>query len=94
MGVVIRQCLSRRIYNKTTLEKEVEAWQADRNAKVVKVNWRFTTADARTKLKHLYPVIHVMTDHYICYKKKDFYCHLIHYYRPDFLGLCILHGIA
>jgi hypothetical protein len=59
LGVLIRQCLSRRIPDKTTLQKEVKAWQMDRNAKVVKVDWRFTTADARIKLKHLYPVINV-----------------------------------
>lgn len=59
LGVLIRQCLSRRIPDKSALEKEVRAWQKDRNAKVVKVDWRFTTADARIKLKHLYPVIHV-----------------------------------
>jgi hypothetical protein len=57
LGVLIRQCLSRRIADKETLEKEVNAWQKDRNAKVVKVDWRFTTPDARIKLKHLYPVI-------------------------------------
>jgi hypothetical protein len=59
LGVLIRQCLSRRIGDKNTLAKEVRAWQNDRNARVVKVDWRFTTADARIKLKHLYPVIHV-----------------------------------
>ena len=59
LGVLIRQCLNRRIAEKITLESEVKAWQDDRNAKVVKVDWRFTTADARIKLKHLYPVIHV-----------------------------------
>ena len=59
LGVLIRQCLSRRIPDKSSLENEVRAWQKDRNAKVVKVDWRFTTADARIKLKHLYPVIHV-----------------------------------
>jgi transposase len=59
LGVLIRQCLTRRIPDKATLEREVKAWQDDRNAKVVKVDWRFTTADARIKLKHLYPVIHV-----------------------------------
>ena len=59
LGVLIRQCLNRRIADKTTLASEVKAWQDDRNAKVVKVDWRFTTADARIKLKHLYPVIHV-----------------------------------
>lgn len=59
LGVLIRQCLTRRISDKVTLEKEVKAWQDDRNAKVVMVDWRFKTADARIKLKHLYPVIHV-----------------------------------
>jgi transposase len=58
LGVLIRQCLTRRIADKATLETEVNAWQTERNAKVVKVDWRFTTADARIKLKHLYPVIH------------------------------------
>jgi hypothetical protein len=57
LGVLVRQCLSRRISDKETLEKEVNAWQKERNAKVVKVDWRFTTPDARIKLKHLYPVI-------------------------------------
>jgi len=59
LGVMIRQCLNRRIPDKATLEREVKAWQNDRNAKVVKVDRRFTTADARIKLKHLYPEIHV-----------------------------------
>ena len=59
LGVLIRQCLTRRIADKATLQTEVNAWQKDRNAKVVKVNWRFTSADARIKLKHLYPVLQV-----------------------------------
>jgi hypothetical protein len=59
LGVMIRQCLNRRIPDKATLEQEVKAWQNDRNAKVVKVVWRFTTTDARIKLKHLYPEIQV-----------------------------------
>jgi len=59
LGILIRQCLNRRIAEKVTLVSEVKAWQDDRNAKVVKVDWRFTAADARIKLKHLYPVIHV-----------------------------------
>jgi hypothetical protein len=59
LGTLIRQCLSRRISDKILLETEVTAWQKDRNAKVVSVDWRFTTADARIKLKYLYPVIHV-----------------------------------
>lgn len=59
LGILVRQCLSRRIANKSSLEQEVQAWQNERNAKVVKVNWRFTTADARIKLKSLYPKIEV-----------------------------------
>ena len=59
LGVLTRQCLNRRIPDKPNLEREVKAWQNDRNEKVVKVDWRFTTADARIKLKHLYPEIHV-----------------------------------
>jgi hypothetical protein len=58
LGVLVRQCLNRRIPDKATLEQQVLAWQIDRNAKIVKVDWRFTTADARIKLKRLYPVIH------------------------------------
>lgn len=57
LSVLTRQCLNRRVSDKVTLEKEVKAWQNERNAKIVKVNWRFTTADARIKLTHLYPVI-------------------------------------
>ncbi len=59
LGVLIRQCLSRRISTKLKLEAEVKAWQDDRNAKFVKVDWRFKTSDARIKLKHLYPIIRV-----------------------------------
>lgn len=57
LGVLIRQCLSRRIASKDILEREVSAWQKARNAKIVKVHWQFTTADARIRLKHLYPQI-------------------------------------
>ena len=42
LGVLSRQCLNRRVPDKATLEREVKAWQNDRNEKVVKVNWRFT----------------------------------------------------
>lgn len=59
LGVLIRQCLKQRIPDKASLEREVNAWQSDRNSKVVKVNWRFTTSDARIKLKYLYPEIEV-----------------------------------
>ena len=48
------QCLARRIEDKATLIIEAAAWNADRNARNAKVNWRFSTADARIKLKRLY----------------------------------------
>ena len=51
------QCLDRRIENKITLEREVAAWERDRNEAVVGVDWQFTTADARVRLKRLYPKI-------------------------------------
>ena len=54
-----RQCLARRIPDKTRLISEVDAWEKERNASVVKVHWRFTTADARIRLAHLYPKIQV-----------------------------------
>ena len=59
LEVLIRQCLSRRIVDKSTLVREGNAWQNDRNAKVVKVDWRFTSADARIMLKHFFRVIDV-----------------------------------
>jgi len=57
LGILSRQCLSRRIENMEQLEKEVLAWEKNRNAKKEKVDWQFTTADARIKLKKLYPSI-------------------------------------
>jgi len=54
-----RQYLAKRIPDKTSLISEVDAWEKERNASVVKVHWRFTTADARIKLAHLYPRIQV-----------------------------------
>ena len=56
-SALARQCLDRRIPNKACLAAEVRTWQEERNASVVKVLWRFTTADARIKLAHLYPRI-------------------------------------
>jgi hypothetical protein len=55
LSVLTRQGLDRRIGSRMELEREVAAWQAKRNAREVGINWRFTTADARIKLKHLYP---------------------------------------
>ena len=51
------QCLGRRIQDKQTLTEEVAAWEAHRNNHHAQADWQFTTADARTKLKRLYPVI-------------------------------------
>jgi hypothetical protein len=55
LSVLSRQCLDRRIPDLATLEKEVAAWQNRRNSKGGRVEWQFTTADARIKLQHLYP---------------------------------------
>ena len=57
LGVVRRQCLDRRIPDFSTLTGEVAAWQRDRNTLQVKVDWQFTTAEARVKLKRLYPIL-------------------------------------
>ena len=55
LGVLATQCLDRRIPNKQALVKEVAAWQGKRNKHHTKADWQFTTADARVKLKRLYP---------------------------------------
>ena len=57
IGLMARQCLDRRIPNRSVLRREAAAWQAQRNRDGIRVDWRFTTADARTKLKSLYPSI-------------------------------------
>jgi hypothetical protein len=58
LAVLAEQCLDRRrLADRVTLEREVAAWQAARNATGRGVDWRFTTEDARIKLKHLYPAI-------------------------------------
>ena len=59
LGILARQCLSRRIDNRAQLKDEVVAWQINRNTAEAKVNWRFTTDDARIKLKKLYPSFEV-----------------------------------
>jgi hypothetical protein len=56
LSVLSRQCLNRRIPDQSTLIHEVAAWQDQRNAAHSTVQWRFTTADARIKLQHLYPI--------------------------------------
>ena len=57
LGVLARQCLDRRIPSQEVLERETGAWQDQRNRDAIQVDWRFTTEDARIKLKSLYPSI-------------------------------------
>jgi hypothetical protein len=57
LSVLARQCLDRRIATREQLAHEVAAWEAARNATQVTINWRFTTADARIKLRQLYPTL-------------------------------------
>jgi len=56
LGVLRRQCLSRRISSMPALASAATAWEASRNATAKGVDWHFTTADARIKLKRLYPI--------------------------------------
>jgi DDE superfamily endonuclease len=57
LSILSRQCLDRRIPDHPTLTMEVGTWEIDRNEAKCPVDWQFTTADARIKLKRLYPVI-------------------------------------
>ena len=57
LGALSSQCLERRIPDKETLIEEVAAWQDGRNKNHTKADWQFTTADARVKLKRLYPAL-------------------------------------
>ena len=55
LSVLGRQCLKRRIPDTKTLRREAKAWQKERNQLGRSVDWRFTTEDARVKLRSLYP---------------------------------------
>lgn len=55
LAVLSKQCLDRRIGSPEILQRELTAWQRERNATHSKVRWRFTIDDARTKLHRLYP---------------------------------------
>ena len=55
LNVMTRQCLSRRIASLPVLHSELSAWEVERNHLAAKVNWQFTTTDARVKLSSLYP---------------------------------------
>jgi hypothetical protein len=58
LSVLQRQCLDRRLGDRAMMEREVAAWVAERNGATTTIDWRFTTEDARIKLKRLYPVVH------------------------------------
>lgn len=55
LSVLSRQCLDRRMPDRTMIAHEAQAWEQRRNQDACPIDWRFTTADARIKLKHLYP---------------------------------------
>jgi hypothetical protein len=57
--VFLAVCLAERMENVNRLEAETAAWVENRNAKDAEVNWQFTTAEARIKLKKLYPSIEI-----------------------------------
>jgi len=57
LSVLSRQCLDQRIDSSSQLNEEVAAWEQHRNAQHVRIDWRFTTTDARIKLQRLYPVL-------------------------------------
>ena len=57
LSVLARQCLDERMEGQEKLARAVAAWEQSRNAAATRIDWRFTTADARIKLKYLYPTI-------------------------------------
>jgi len=57
LSVLTKQCLDRRIPDQAVMTREVAAWETSRNEAECKIDWQFTTADARIKLKRLYPSI-------------------------------------
>ena len=57
LSVLQRQCLARRLGDQVTMEREVAAWATSRNRAAASIDWRFTTDDARIKLKPLCPLI-------------------------------------
>ena len=59
LNVLTQQCLNRRISRLSTVKKEVDTWQNHRNNQNAKINWQFTTKDARIKLRRLYPTLDI-----------------------------------
>jgi len=58
LSVLTRQGLGKRVPDRQALEEQVKSWYSQRNSKQAKVNWQFTSKDARVKLKSLYPSIY------------------------------------
>jgi hypothetical protein len=58
LSALQRQCLDRRLGDRAAVEREVAAWVETRNGTAATIDWRFTTEDARIKLKRLYPAVH------------------------------------
>lgn len=56
IGVLVKQCLNRRIEDPKELKREIEAWEKKRNQNQVKINWKFTVEMARVKLRKVYPL--------------------------------------
>lgn len=57
LSVMTRQCLDRRMQNASELDRELAAWEAERNNQRCGLHWQFTTHDARIRLRHLYPQV-------------------------------------
>lgn len=55
LSILSRQCLDRRLDDRDFMAREIAVWEATRNAASARINWQFQTADARIKLKRLYP---------------------------------------
>ncbi len=58
LSTLERQCLDERMQSKVRLQEQIAAWEARRNQHGARIDWRFTTADARIRLKRLYPTFH------------------------------------
>jgi hypothetical protein len=59
LSVLEKQCLGDRIGDEATLRERVSIWNGDRNSRTKRIDWQFRTADARIKLRRLYPQIHL-----------------------------------
>jgi len=59
LRILHRQCLDRRLDAAAVVQQEVGLWEAERNEAKATLHWRFTVADARVKLKHIYPSIQI-----------------------------------